>query len=120
MWRRGVAGRAVHHRRDSEVGQQRAPAVPEDVLGFQIAVHDAGRVGIRQRFGEVVQYPFDFGFGPGAEPVQAIAQGLAIDERHHVEQLVAGASAVEQRHDVGVHQSSGEADFAIEAILIGR
>ena len=42
----------LHRERDAEVGDQRVPALQQDVLGLDVAVDDAERVRVAERVGD--------------------------------------------------------------------
>ena len=48
--------------------------------------------------------------------VEPVAQRLALDERHHIEQQAVGLARVEQRQDVRVLQVRGDLDLREEAL----
>ena len=85
-----VAGRGGEGPRDPEVGDDRLPAGEQDVLGLDVAVHHAVLVGVAQRRGDVAGDAH--GVVDRELPLarQAVAQRLALDVGHDVEQQVVG------------------------------
>ena len=51
--RRRVCAAVGQRPRDPEVGDQRVPVAEQDVLGLDVAVHDAAAVGVGQRVGDL-------------------------------------------------------------------
>ena len=49
-------------------------------------------------------------------PVEPVAEGLALDERHHVEEVGVGLARVEQRQDVRVLEVGRQLDLGQEPL----
>ena len=88
----------------------------QDVLGLDVAVDDAVAMGVVEGAGDFLREAdgiLDRELLFAGEP---IAEGLALDEGHDVEELAVGAAAVEQGQDVGVLEIGGELDLLEEAL----
>jgi hypothetical protein len=110
------ARRLGHRLGDAEVHHHRVAAGEHDVLGLDVAVDYAARVGGRQRLGDLAQEPDRLGhrqLAPAGEPV---AEGLALDVGHDVVEEAAGLARVDEPQDVGVLQPGGDGDLAAEAL----
>ena len=91
----------------------------EDVLGLEVAVDDALRVGGRQTFGDldaVLHRPPD---GHVALP-KPLAQGAALEQLGHDEGDAVVLSDVVDGHDVGVIEGAGGAGLPFEPAEPGR
>mgnify|MGYP007089522671 CR=1 FL=1 len=79
-------------------------------------MHDAARVGIRERLGHIAQNAERLGGGECAVG-DAIAQRLAGHERHgEPRQSIGGGAGGQHRHDMRLLQRRGEPDLAREAL----
>ena len=76
----GVAQRA----RDAEIGDERVSVGEQHVVRLDVAMHDPGAVRLGERIGDFAKQPDGLRNGYGALAVEPFAQGLALDERHHV------------------------------------
>ena len=88
----------------------------QDVLGLDVAVDHALPVGVVERRGHLGGDPDGVGDGELLLAVEPVAQRLAVDERHDVEQVAVGLARVEQRQDVRVLEVGGELDLGQEAL----
>jgi hypothetical protein len=92
----------------------------EDVLGLDVAMHQSHRVGmpecVSDLFGDL-ECVLD---GELLLPPQAIAQRLALDVRHRVEELAVRFTAVVEREDVRVVELGRDLDLAEEALTTER
>ena len=68
------------------------PSCEEDVLGLDVAVNDALAMGVVQRVGHVGGDPHRLVDAELGLAVELVAEGLAVDERHDVEEEAVGAS----------------------------
>ena len=114
--RHALAARVLHGERDPEVRHERGTVVQQDVLGLDVAVHDAMPMRVLQRrrhLGGDADRVVDRQLLLAIEPR---AQRLAVDEGHHVEQLSRRVSRVEQRQDVRMLQAGRDLDLLEEAL----
>jgi hypothetical protein len=87
---------------DAEVRHQRLAGGQQDVLGLDIAMHDAVAVGVVQR---PRHFPGNGDRSVDLElrlPVQPVPEGFGLDVGHHIVEHVARGAGVEQAEDVGV------------------
>ncbi len=102
--------------RDAEVGDQRPIVVQQDVLGLDVAVDDAVPVGVVERVGDLARDPDGVGDRELLLAAQPVAQRLALDERHDVEEAAVRLARVEQRQDVRVLQIRRQLDLGEEPL----
>ena len=102
--------------RDAEVGDDRMPAFEQDVLRLDVPVDHAAAVRVAQG---IRHLPRD---GQGVVQrelllaVHAGAQGLALHQRHHVEEPSARLAGIVQRQDMWMPQVRGGLDLALEPL----
>ena len=102
--------------RDAEVGDDRMPAFEQDVLRLDVPVDHAAAVRVAQGIRHLARD------GQGVVQrelllaVHAGAQGLALHERHHVEEPSARLAGIVQRQDMWMPQVRGGLDLALEAL----
>ena len=90
-----------------------AIAGDHDVLGFQVPVDDAGRVGLGQPLGDLRRDRQDLAEGergPGGE----LPKGLSFDELHGNEGSLIRFRDLEDGDDVGMGESGGGSGLALE------
>ena len=88
----------------------------QHVVGLDVAVNDAVRVGVAQRVGHVAQDPHGLGHRQLAVAPEPRAERLAFDERHGVVEQVARLAGGEQRDDVRMLERRGQLDLAAEPV----
>ena len=101
-----AAAGLLHRERDAEVGDQRLAILQQDVLGLDVAMDDALRVGVTR--GQLAT-----SFVSRMRVVdrklllagQAVAERLALDERHDVVEEAVGLAGVDQPEDVRMLQA---------------
>ncbi len=105
----------VDRLRDAEVGNGRAAAGEEDVVGLDVPMDNAVAMRVRQRARHVAQNRHRLGEGHGSlrEPVP---QRVAIDVRHREPGDAIGVAGGEDRDDVRMLQLGGEEDFAAKTL----
>ena len=108
----GLAGRE----RDAEVGDQRLAVVQQDVLGLDVAVDHAVAVGVVERRGHFGRDPDRVGDRELLLAGEPVAQGLALDVGHDVEEVAVGLARVEQGQDVGVLEVGRQLDLGQEPL----
>src|SRR6267378_4644781 len=111
--RRGYVG-------DAEISQQRVVISEQNVLRFYIAVHESVAMRVVQRradFTGDAQRVVDRKSFLAIEPV---AQRAARDERRHVIERSVGFTRVDQRNDVRMRETRGDADLAKESLGADR
>src|SRR5439155_13764274 len=95
---------------DAEISNERValaapvetPTGEEDVLGLDVAMHHVVRVCIRQRATHFASYPKRLLKRELPLSIQAAAQRLSIEVRHHVVKEATRFAGVVQRQDVGM------------------
>ncbi len=84
----------------------------QDILRLDVAVDDPPLVGVVERRGDGARDPQRLIERERALALQALAQALALDERHHVVKEAIGLARIDERQDVRVLELRGEADLA--------
>ncbi len=110
-----------------------AEPAEHDVVGLEVAVHDAAAVRVGDRVAGVdqaAQQPAEGDLAParlargvllGVEPLDRAAEGLALDQPHRVVRPPVGISAqAVDRHDPRMLQPPGEPGLEQEPRLAGR
>ena len=106
----GACGNA-HGKGDAEVGHQRLSVLQEDVFRFDVAMHDAACVREVDRTGNRANDR------DGLIDLQlllssdAVAQRLALNERHHVIEQPIGLAGIVERKDVRMLEACGDANL---------
>ena len=111
-----ATGGGTEREGDSEIGHHGAAVVQQDVFGFDVAMDHTLPVGIVQCVGHGDGDPDrvidpELGFA-----VEAAAERLALDVRHHIVEKPAGLAAVEEREDMRVLQRGGGLDLDDEPL----
>ncbi len=106
--------------RDAEIGDERVTVGEHHVLGLDIAMNDALRMRIAQRVGDFERDPNRVLHGQLLLPVQPVAHGLAVDERHDIVQQIFRVPGVEEAEDIRMLQARGELDLPFEALGADR
>ncbi len=101
---------------DAEVGHHRLALVHHHVLGLDVAVDDALRVGIPQGAGHVQRDSHRLTDREGALGVEPRPQRFAADERHDVVEDAVGLAGIEQRKDVRVAEARRDLDLALKPL----
>ncbi len=101
---------------DSEVGDQRVAALEQDVLRFDVAVDNPASVRVPQRIGHLAGNPERFGNRELPVASEPGAEGLAVDEGHHVKQEPRRLARLVERQDVGMLEVGGRPDFGQEPL----
>ena len=114
--RHGLRGRRGHRLGDPEVGHHGRALAEQHVLRFDVAVHDATTVRVRERPRDVAHHIHDV--RDRERPVDdAIAQRRAAHEWHDVVRHTARGDAVaEYGNDVWLLQRRGELDLPRETL----
>jgi hypothetical protein len=92
------------------------PIGEQDVARFDVAVHDIVLVGVIERFGDLAGDADRLLDRELLFTLDALAEGLALDVRHHGVEQAVGVSAVVQWQDTGMLQAGFDADFAEKAV----
>ena len=83
-----ASGRVAHGLRDPKVGDYRVVAPEQDVIRLDVPMHDAARVGLGERVGNFSHGSDNIRDGQLVLARDPLAQRLAIDERHAVEEAL--------------------------------
>ncbi len=114
-----VAARRIQQRLgDSKIRNGGRIAGEQDVVGFDVPVHDTFRVRELQRARDVSKNADRDGDRHGAGAHETHPQRLSFDEGHRVIGQPFRFAGREHRHDVRVLQSGGEQYLALEALEI--
>ena len=101
--------------RDAEVGDHCCAARDQHVVRFDVPVHHASLVRVRQRPSHIAKHVDDFGNGQCAGLAEAVAQRETVHERHRVVRQAGRFTRGQKRDDVRLLQRSGQPDLAREA-----
>ena len=104
---------------DAEVHHERAArgALDHDVVGLHVAVDDALRMRVGESPADVAQDLSELRRRHRPASSDAVAERLAVDERHDEEHDVVDVVHGKDRNDVRVRQFGGGARFVQEALL---
>ncbi len=111
----GAAG-ARHCQGDAEIGDQGLLVVEQDVLGLDIPVDDAVAMRVIQRRADFGGDAHGIRDGELLLSRQAIAERLALDERHDVVRRAVDLAGIDQPQDVGVLQVGDGLDLTQEPL----
>ena len=111
-----TAGRRAHRERDPEVGHHRVPAVQQDVLRLDVAVDDAVLVRVVERVDHFARDAHRLVDAELRLAIELLAQRLALDVGHDVEQESVGRAGIEQRQDVRMLQRRRRLDLLHEPL----
>ncbi len=114
--RHPAAGSGAHGERNSKIRDHRVAAMQQDVLRFYIAVHDAVFVRVLKGVEDFSRDAHRLVHAELRLAIQLLAQRLALNERHDVEQKAIRSAAVEQRQDVRMLERRGRRDLLHEPI----
>ncbi len=107
-----TARRGVGRQRDAKIRDDGLPLEQEDVLGLDVAMHDAACVRVVQRLGHVADDLEGVVDREASLALQPLAQRLAAHEGHYVEEVSPRVPRVEQGHDVRMAQPRRDLDLA--------
>ena len=96
---------------DAKIGHQRVAAGENHVGRFDVAMHDAVRVGVGQRIDDLLQDAGGVRERWLLVARQPLAEGFAIDVGHDVVEESIRFARVVQREDVRVRELRGDFDF---------
>lgn len=104
--------------RDTEIGHERVHARREDVVGLDVAMHDATGVCIGERVDDVVENAHHVARCEPAAPGERTAQRLAVDVRHRKPEEPMTVASGEQGHDVRMLELGGQLNLPPEALHV--
>jgi hypothetical protein len=110
------AGGLGHGERDAEVGDYRLAGVDEDVLRLEVAVDDTARVRVAEGRRDATRDPHGLVHRELLLALDAIPEGLALHERHHIEEEARRGPRIEEREEVGMLEVRGDLDLAQEPL----
>ena len=113
---RGADAGCVQRLRDAEVGDLGRAAGQEDIVGLDVAVHDAARVRVSECASDVAEDARELRHRHGRAGGEPCAQRLAVDVRHGEEGQAVEVAGIEQRDDVRMLQRGRHPDLAFEAL----
>ena len=121
---RGIADGA----RDAEVDDEGVLVGDEDVVGLDIAMDDAGAMGLGEGIGDFTKPADNQRNGDGPLAIDAFTEGLAIDQGHHVVEqrsvacpgMSGDLATVDEAKNVGMLELGCDADFAEEPVTAQR
>jgi hypothetical protein len=103
--------------RDPKIGDQRVAILgQQQVLGFDVAVHDAMVMSILERLGRFTRNPQRVLHPELPLTPQPVPQRLALHEWHGEPELAGSLARVVDREDVRVLEPGGEFDLALESV----
>jgi len=107
----------IERPRDPEVRHQDAAVLgDENVLGLDVAVHDAVLVRVLQPPGGFAPEAEGLGKRRGRRAVEPLTQVLALDVRHGEPEMACGLAGVEDGEDVRMLQPGGGVDLVEEPL----
>ena len=112
--RRSVAAAVAEG--DAEIGDDRLTLEQQDVLGLDVAMHDAARVGVIERLGHVARDRERRIDGKRSFAIQPLAQRLAAHEGHDIEEMPRRIARIEQRQDVRMAELRRDLDLAKKSL----
>jgi hypothetical protein len=112
--------RQLHRPSDAEIRYERVALTEQDVLGFDVPVHDALAMRISERVSHLAGNPYGVVQRQLSLAPEPITKRLTLDVGHRVPELAAGFTRIEHGKDVGVLQASGGPDFPLKALRAER
>ena len=102
--------------RNAEVGEEHVAIGHQHVVGLDVAMNDAARVGMGEGVRQLAKDPDGLGERQPAGAAKPLLQGLAVDERHHEVERRPVGSRVEQRQDVWMLELCGGLDLGQKTV----
>ena len=102
--------------RDPEIGQQGVSVGEQDVLGLHVPMDEPVAMRVVEPGTDFLRDPQRLFDSQLSLDVQALAERPARDERLHVVEHAVRLARVDERHDVGMGESRGDANFLQEPL----
>ena len=110
------AGCGRESARQAEVRYHRVPRLYQNVLGFDVAVHDAFLMRVGQRIGHLARDLEGVWKGELRLVLEPLAQGFPRDVRHDVVKVAVRLPGVIQRKNVGMGEARDDLDLTQEPL----
>jgi hypothetical protein len=101
---------------DAKIGYPGMPVSKKDILGFDVTVDDAMRVGVREGVRDLAADPESLLYRELRLSSESVPETFPLDVGHGIPQQAGRLSRGEYRQDVGVVEPRGYPDLEEEAL----